>query len=70
MNSKEVNGRLEELISKMDVPVFRIHDVGWLVRNLGIRNSKHENFKEAMELLKPLAKKIMKKNELSRYYEE
>ena len=48
--------RLEELTSKMDVPVFRRNDVFWLARNLAVRNAKHDNFEEANEIISTLSK--------------
>lgn len=49
--------RLQSLLLDMDVPVQRRADLGWLLRNLGIRNSKHSNFAEVEQLLKELNKK-------------
>jgi len=43
---------LDEILSGMDVPAMRLEDMGWLNRNLGIRNGKHPNFKRARELIK------------------
>lgn len=42
---------LKKLLDEMDVPELRKNDVWWLSRNLGIRNSKHPKFKEAMKLI-------------------
>ena len=46
--------RLRELLYDMDVPVGRYNDYRWLSRNLGIRNSKHDNFKTAMKIIKKI----------------
>ncbi len=52
---------LNELLKSMDIPEFRRditkkENVLWLLRNLGIRNSNHENYSEAMSLLKKLSR--------------
>lgn len=44
--------KLEKLLATMDVPVSRINDMRWLLRNLAIRNSEHPNFAEAIKLIK------------------
>ena len=36
----------------MDIPPVRISDLGWLMRNLAIRNQDHPDFAEAMSLIK------------------
>lgn len=36
----------------MDVPSARRQDDRWLLRNLAIRNADHENFEEAMRLIR------------------
>jgi len=46
--------RLRDLTSKMDVPVFRRDSVFWLSRNLGVRNSEHPDFEEAIKIIKKL----------------
>jgi hypothetical protein len=46
--------RLQVILNKMDVPILRQNDVRWLSRNLGIRNSAHPDFAEAMRLIKEL----------------
>jgi len=48
--------KLISLLSEMDVPQMRIHDVRWLYRNLAVRNGGHKNFTEAKELLKTFVK--------------
>jgi len=54
-NEKEKDcGSIRELASiltDMDVPSMRMNDMRWLSRNLGVRNSKHPDFKRAMELI-------------------
>mgnify|MGYP006888281222 CR=1 FL=1 len=37
---------------ELDIPEWRIHDVQWLRRNAGIRNSDHPAFPRLMEMLK------------------
>lgn len=49
MNNIEL---FDSLVADMDIPESRKHDWGWLRRNLGIRNSSHENFEQAMVILK------------------
>ena len=48
--------RFDELTVGMDIPENRRRDWSWLQRNLGIRNSKHENFNEVQLILKELRK--------------
>lgn len=43
--------QLQELLEDMDVPKRRLTDLQWLKRNLGIRNSSHPDFKEAIDLV-------------------
>lgn len=43
---------IENIVRSMDVPEVRISDLGWLSRNLGIRNSSHPKFDEIMKLIK------------------
>lgn len=55
---KEMN-QLFELIKNMDLPSFRktqdtIHNIEWLGRNIGIRNSDHPNFNQALEVIKSI----------------
>jgi hypothetical protein len=49
-----MNAELKALLLSMSVPPKRVamNDVGWFIRNLGIQNADHPNFKRAMELLK------------------
>jgi hypothetical protein len=46
------------MLSDMEVPSFRIEskDHRWLLRNLGVKNSDHSNFVQALNLLKQIAK--------------
>ena len=46
------NNELQQLLERMDVPTLRRNDMGWLTRNLGIRNSEHPDFNRAIELIK------------------
>ena len=52
LSRKELIDALED----MDVPQMRINkmDIGWLQRNLGIRNSKHPKFKQVMITLREM----------------
>ncbi len=45
---------LKGLLSDMDVPVYRKTSVHWLSRNLGIRNSAHEHYARAAEIIERL----------------
>jgi hypothetical protein len=56
---KELQKQLRSILVTMDVPSFRTqymsqHNLLWLQRNLPINNSEHENFTEAMNLVKML----------------
>lgn len=58
MNTPEVK-QLEELIKGMALPNHRksiksTDGVRWLARNLQIKNSDHENFDEAVKLIKQI----------------
>jgi len=46
-----ITNELSEIVKGMDVPSLRIQDRAWLKRNLAVRNSKHKDFKRAIELL-------------------
>ncbi len=51
--SKQV---ITQLLTPMDVPAMRRdldkpENIAWLVRNLGINNSAHENYTQTMTLL-------------------
>lgn len=52
MNIIEISIRLKSLLDRMDVPEQRKTDFDWLLRNLGIRNSSHADFSEAIGLIK------------------
>jgi hypothetical protein len=57
--SEEVEKKLkelEELVENMDVPSFRCRSVKWLSQNLGVRNSGHPDFEQAMKLVTDLNK--------------
>lgn len=51
MNNIEL---FDSLTVDMDIPENRKRDWGWLRRNLGIRNSNHEHFDEAISVLKTI----------------
>ena len=49
--------KLSELISTMKLPVqgkehFSKHNLMWLVRNIGVKNSDHKNYKTAVDEIK------------------
>ena len=37
---------------KLDVPEFRLDDINWLRRNVGVRNSNHPAYPRLIEMLK------------------
>lgn len=43
---------LKEILDTMDIPEQRKTDMGWLWRNIGVRNSDHPMFDEARLLIK------------------
>jgi len=43
--------QLQELCSKMDVPVYKRDNVKWLKDHLAVRNKDHFNFPEAMRIV-------------------
>jgi hypothetical protein len=45
---------LHILLETMEVPSQRVEDKFWLMRNLGIKNKEHVNFKRALELIKKM----------------
>ena len=47
---------LEKLVKRMDVPEFKVRNVGWLNRNLAIRNKDAKGFERANELIVELLK--------------
>ena len=51
---------LQELLHGMDIPENRKSDIGWLNRNLAIRNSDHPNFEPAISVIKSLWKERLK----------
>jgi hypothetical protein len=56
--SHEKEEKLLIALSTMDVPRLRVEnkDWRWLLRNLGIRNSRHPMFQTAIKLLKQVLK--------------
>ena len=61
---ESIQAELAECISIMDVPVNRKpiteHNVLWMLRNLGIKNSNHPKFERAMFCAKFVIKMIDK----------
>ena len=51
MNTQD---RLNEILSTMDVPLFRKTDLQWLNRNIRIRNGEHPDIKECCNLITEL----------------
>lgn len=54
--SELIKQELRLLLADMEVPPDRVDDLGWLSRNLGIRNRNHKNYPLAEELIKKLRK--------------
>lgn len=52
---------LTDILMTMNIPLYRIDDLHWLARNLGIRNSTHPQFEKAMKILRSLLGDKMKK---------
>jgi len=55
MNKQDIE-TLRRLISSMDLPDWRKtqdtpHNLRWIARNMGIRNSGHPNYQEARQIL-------------------
>ncbi len=42
---------LKSLLDEMDVPNERKRDIGWLIRNLAVRNREHAKFNLAMNYI-------------------
>lgn len=53
---KELLKQLVKLVSPMNIPVFRRESPYWLSKNLGIYNSEHKNYNQAMDVIKHLLK--------------
>jgi hypothetical protein len=45
---------LENILASMDVPPLRRKDLGWLKRNLAVRNRDHPEFHRAMRIIHDL----------------
>lgn len=54
MSDMQAVNELQEILKTMDVPKGRKWDMGWLRRNLAVRNSEHPQFARAMELVRKL----------------
>lgn len=48
--------KLESILNTMDIPPFRKNDMGWLIRNITIRNNNHPQINEAIQLIKNINK--------------
>ena len=55
--SIEGRRRLLEILATMEVPQMRLdrRDWKWMMRNLGVNNREHPDFKEAVKLLREAA---------------
>lgn len=47
----------------MDVPILRKNDLGWLKRNLAVRNRNHPDFYRAMTIIHDLLKRKIDKSD-------
>jgi len=56
MDSGEQRRILDLLLENMDVPEMRRNDLGWLTRNLAIRNSEHPGFELASDIVRRLSR--------------
>lgn len=54
MDPGEKRKILDYIIEHMDVPEMRRNDLGWLSRNLAIKNSEHPGFELAESLIRSL----------------
>lgn len=57
MSTEEIKALFAELkvaLSGMDVPAYRRTSIQWLSRNLAVRNSEHENYTKAAEIVEKL----------------
>ena len=56
--------RLAELLKDFDIPEFRREinqwNVGWMIRNIAIRNRDNPNFKEVWRLIITVYKEFLK----------
>ena len=52
----ELSLELSRILETMDVPPARKEDLGWLMRNLAVRNGEHPDFDTAKRLISQLAK--------------
>lgn len=48
------NGRLQEILNTMDIPVRRKTDIRWLARNISVKNAKHPDINEALFIIEGL----------------
>mgnify|MGYP003137065749 FL=1 len=55
--SIEGRRRLLEILATMEIPQMRLErrDWKWMMRNLGVNNREHPDFKEAVKLLREAA---------------
>ena len=47
---------LENILNTMDIPPVRKNDMGWLMRNIQIRNNEHPDIDRALTLIKAINK--------------
>lgn len=54
---------LIDILNTMDVPILRKNDLGWLKRNLAVRNRNHPDFYRAMTIIHDLMKRKIDKSD-------
>lgn len=54
---------LIDILNTMDVPILRKNDLGWLKRNLAVRNRNHPDFHRAMTIIHDLTKRKIDKSD-------
>lgn len=53
---------LKNILDTMDVPELRKQDLGWLKRNLAVRNRSHPEFHRAMTIIHDLLRRKIDKS--------
>ena len=59
LTKEQLEKELKKILDKMDIPKWKKevenqHCLYWLIRNIGIRNSGHEKYNEAIKIIKKL----------------
>jgi len=56
-STKQLKEKLSRLTLTMEIPQFRRTSVGWLNKNMKVRNAEHKNFNEAQTIIKELIRR-------------